>query len=161
MSGFTGSRSTKAALDQTPGEGGQRASPPVWLYDGLCAFCSRSVLFVLRHERDHLIRFVAIQSDEGRALAVRHGIDPDLPDTFLFVENGAVLGKSDGVAAVFAHLRSPWSLAAGLTVIPRPMRDWLYDRLARNRYRLMGKRVSCMAPPQDWRDRFVTPEAGQ
>jgi predicted DCC family thiol-disulfide oxidoreductase YuxK len=151
----------KAALDITPVEGGQPASPPVWLYDGLCVFCSQSVLFVLRHERDHLIRFVAIQSDEGRALALLHGIDPALPDTFLFVENGAVLGKSDGVAAVFAHLHSPWSLAAGLTMLPRSLRDWLYNLLARNRYRLMGKRNSCMAPPPELRARFVTPEAGQ
>lgn len=148
----------KAAPDVTPVESDRPGSSPVWLYDGLCVFCSRSVLFVLRHERDHLIRFVAIQSDEGRALALRHGIDPELPDTFLFVENGAVLGKSDGVAAVFAHLRPPWSLAAALTVLPRSMRDWLYDRLARNRYRLMGKRSACMPPPPELRARFVTPE---
>ena len=101
---------------------------------------------------------MAIQSEEGKAIARIHGIDPDDPDSFLFIEGGKALAKSDGVAAVFAHLRRPWSFASVFTVCPRPVRDWLYDRLARNRYRLMGKRASCMAAPPELRARFVIPE---
>jgi predicted DCC family thiol-disulfide oxidoreductase YuxK len=133
-------------------------SAPVWLFDGHCIFCSRSVLFVLRHETTPLMRFVAIQSGEGRSIAQRHGIDPDDPNSSLFIENGVAHAKSDGVAALIAHLRRPWSFVSLLTALPRPLRDWLYDRLARNRYRLMGKRASCMAAPPELRARFVIPE---
>src|SRR4051812_5247810 len=100
---------------------------PIFLYDGVCVLCSSSVRFVLRHERDAAIRFVAIQSEEGRKLAAAHGVDPDRPDTFLFVEGGRAFRKSSGVAALFAHLRAPWSYAAALRLCPRPVRDWLCD----------------------------------
>ncbi|MBB4200996.1 putative DCC family thiol-disulfide oxidoreductase YuxK [Rhodoblastus sphagnicola] len=136
-----------------------RGSAPVWLYDGYCIFCSRWVLFVLRREKAPLIRFVAFQSDEGRLLAERHGIDPDDTDSFLFIDGGKALVKSDGVAAVCARLRRPWSFAAFMTVFPRSLRDWVYDRIARNRHLLAGKRDFCMAPPPEWRARVVAPES--
>jgi predicted DCC family thiol-disulfide oxidoreductase YuxK len=130
---------------------------PIFLYDGACVLCSRSVKFVLRHERDAAIRFVAIQSDDGKTLAAAVGVDPDCPDTFLFVEDGKAFRKSDGVIALFAHLRSPWSLAWVLRICPQPARDWLYDRVARNRYRLFGRRDACMAPMPELRERFALP----
>jgi len=131
---------------------------PIWLYDGLCLFCSRWVLFVLRNEKAPLIRFVAFQSEEGRRLAARHGIDPDATDSFLFIVDNQALSKSDGVAAVCARLRFPWSLAAAITVFPRPLRDWAYDLVARNRHLLAGKGSYCMAPPPEWRARVVAPD---
>lgn len=137
----------------------QDAIAPVWLYDGLCVFCSRWVLFVLRREQAPLIRFVAFQSEEGRALAARHGIDPDATDSFLFVVDGKALEKSDGVAAVCARLRRPWSYAALIAVLPRALRDWGYDLVARNRHLLTGQRAFCMTPPPEWRARVVPPQA--
>jgi predicted DCC family thiol-disulfide oxidoreductase YuxK len=131
------------------------SEPPIFLYDGLCVLCSRSVRLVLRHEQDAAIRFVAIQWDEGRTLAAAHGVDPDCPDTFLFVEHGKALRKSDGVIALLARLRSPRSLARVLRLCPRSARDWLYDCIARNRYRLFGKRDACMAPAPELRGRFA------
>jgi predicted DCC family thiol-disulfide oxidoreductase YuxK len=138
---------------------GPDATEPVWLYDGLCVFCSRWVLFVLRREKAPLIRFVAFQSEEGRELAARYGVDADDTDSFLFIEDGKALEKSDGVAAVCARLRRPWSFAALITVFPRALRDWGYDLVARNRHLLTGKRATCMAPPPEWRSRVVPPEA--
>jgi predicted DCC family thiol-disulfide oxidoreductase YuxK len=133
--------------------------PPILLYDGLCVLCSRSVAFVLEHERDASIRFVAIQSEEGAALATTHGVDPEQPDTFLFVEGGRAWRKSSGVIAVFAHLRRPWSFARVARFCPAPLRDWLYDRVARNRYRLFGKREVCIVPTPELRERFALPES--
>jgi len=132
---------------------------PILLYDGVCVLCSRTVMFVLKHERDASIRFVAIQSEEGAALASAHGVDPQEPDTFLFVEDGRAYRKSSGVIALFAYLRPPWSLARALRFCPPPVRDWLYDRVARNRYRLFGKRDVCMAPTPELRARFALPAA--
>jgi predicted DCC family thiol-disulfide oxidoreductase YuxK len=133
-------------------------APPVMVFDGVCVFCSRSVAFILRHERKPLIRFVAIQSAEGRSLALRHGVDPDDPDSFLFIENGVAHPKSGGIIALARHLKAPGNALTTLAFLPRSLRDWLYDRVARNRYRLFGKRVSCMMPTAETRRRFALPD---
>lgn len=131
---------------------------PIWLYDGVCVLCSGGVRYTLRHERDHEIRFVAIQSAEGRTLARRHGIDPDEPDSFLFVEDGQALAKSDGVLALARHLDGPARLLLLGRVLPRRWRDWLYDRVARNRYGLFGRKQSCELPDPALRHRFTLPD---
>jgi len=137
-----------------------QAAAPVWLYDGVCVLCSGGVHYTLRHERDHAIRFVAIQSREGRALAQAHGIDPDEPDSFLFIEDGHALTKSDGVLALLRHLDGPARLLLIGRILPRGLRDWLYDRVARNRYRLFGRKTACEMPDPAQRHRFSLPDAG-
>jgi predicted DCC family thiol-disulfide oxidoreductase YuxK len=131
---------------------------PIWLYDGVCVLCSGGVRYALRHERDPAMRFVAIQSREGRELAARHGIDPDDPESFLFIERGRALAKSDGVLALAGHLNgTAWVLFLG-QIVPKPIRDWLYDRVARNRYRIFGRRRVCEVPALTHRHRFALPE---
>jgi predicted DCC family thiol-disulfide oxidoreductase YuxK len=131
----------------------------IFLFDGVCILCSRSVAFVLRHERAPVIRFVTIQSAEGRALASLHGIDPDNPESFLFIEDGNALPKSEGIAALAGHLRAPWNVIGGLIrILPRPVRNWFYDRIARNRYRVFGKREKCLIPAPEVRQRFALPD---
>lgn len=131
---------------------------PIWLYDGVCVLCSGSVQYTLRHEREPAIRFVAIQSREGRTLAQAHGIDPDDPESFLFIEGGKALAKSDGVLALLRHLRGPARLLRIGSVLPRAMRDWLYDRVARNRYRWFGQKTACEMPDPTQRHRFSLPD---
>lgn len=130
---------------------------PVWLFDGVCVLCSRSVAFLLRHERDHTTRFVSIQSEEGAALARRNGLDPANPESFLFIENGMALAASDGLYALAAHLTAPARWLRLFVIVPRPMRDWVYYRIARNRYRLFGRMETCLVPPKNQRHRFVMP----
>ncbi len=136
------------------------ADAPVWLYDGVCVLCSGGVHYTLRHERDHVIRFVAIQSREGRTLAEAHGIDPDEPDSFLFIENGQALTKSNGVLALLRHLDGPARLLLIGRALPRGLLDWLYDRVARNRYRLFGQKTACEMPDPAQRHRFSLPDLG-
>ncbi len=134
-------------------------TPPIWLYDGVCVLCSGGVRYALQHERDQAMRFVAIQSHEGRELALAHGIDPDAPESFLFIENGIASLKSDGVLALVRHLGGPARLLLAGQCLPRALRDWLYDRVARNRYRLFGRKTSCEMPDPAQRHRFSLPEA--
>ncbi len=130
---------------------------PVWLFDGVCAFCDWSVRFLLRHERQPDCLFVAIQSETGQALALRHGVNPDDPATFLFIENGRALTKSDGVIALARHLRWPWRLLGLWRLLPKGLRDWQYGLIARNRYRLFGRKQECAVPYQAARARFILP----
>jgi predicted DCC family thiol-disulfide oxidoreductase YuxK len=131
----------------------------VWLFDSACVLCSGGVRYTLQHEREPLIRFVAIQSDVGRAMARQHGIDPENPDSFLFVDGEKVLKKSDGVLALIKYLNGPARLLLAGRFLPRFLRDWLYDRIARNRYRLFGRMQTCLVPDSAMRQRFVLPDS--
>jgi predicted DCC family thiol-disulfide oxidoreductase YuxK len=128
---------------------------PLWLFDGVCNLCSGSVRMVLAIDRKGLIRFTPIQSDYGRRLARQHGIDPDQPTSFLFLDGGRALDKSAAILALLRRLGAPWSWLAVIGALPRPRLDAGYDWLAANRYRLMGKRASCLLPTPEHRARFV------
>ncbi len=129
----------------------------IWLFDGLCGFCDASVQFYLAHERDDICRFVAIQSEEGRRIAVAHGVDPDEPSTFLFIEGCTAFGRSAGVIAMARHLRWPWRLLYLWQLMPAGWRDRQYDWIARNRYRIGGRKAACAIPPPAVRARFELP----
>lgn len=125
------------------------------VFDGLCNFCSAQVRMVLRIDRAGTIRFTSIQSPYGRRLAERFGIDPDAPSTFLFFDHGRPLEESDGVVAALRRLPRPWRWLRALRIVPGPVRDAIYRWVARNRYRLLGRRDACMVPPPHVRARFI------
>jgi predicted DCC family thiol-disulfide oxidoreductase YuxK len=127
----------------------------IWVYDSVCVLCSRGVQYTLKHEKVASIKFVAIQSDEGRLLAQTNGIDPDDPTTFLFIENGQALEKSDAIIALSKHLNGPARITPILKVMPKVLRDAAYLFIARHRYRVFGKTDLCMVPPINQRERFV------
>ena len=132
--------------------------PAIWLFDGQCVLCSRAVQFSLRHERSPEIQFVAIQSSTGRRIAEEHKIDPDNPESFLFIVHGRAHAKSDGMMVLASHLRGwPKMLMLG-RVVPKFIRDWLYDRMARNRYQWFGKTEKCFVPTADTWRRFTLPD---
>ena len=117
------------------------------VYDGVCRFCSTAVRFVLWADRAGTVRFAPSQSEHGQALCRSAGVDPADPSTFLFYEGGRALKASDGVIALFARLPAPWRWLTALAAVPRPWRDAAYAWLARNRYRIFGRRRTCMLPP--------------
>lgn len=124
------------------------------LFDGVCVFCSRWVRFVLWLDRERRFRFLPIQSPAGRALAARHGINPDAPETNAVVWGRRIHFKSDAALMVLGVLTETAPLAA-LKVLPRAWRDPVYDLIARNRYAIFGRTEICMVPTAANRDRFV------
>ena len=131
-------------------------SAPVIVFDGVCNVCSVWVQFVLRRDREGRFRFAGMQGAAGRRLLQDDGLDPDDPDSFLLVEEGAVYRETDAIIRILKALKQPWPLAgAAFGLLPRGMRDWAYFRLARNRYRLFGRKETCMTPPAGWQERFL------
>jgi predicted DCC family thiol-disulfide oxidoreductase YuxK len=124
------------------------------LFDGVCVFCSRWVAFVIARDRQAQFRFLPIQSDGGRELAGRLGISPEAPETSAVVLDGVGYMKSDAALMVLQRLPR-WGLIRIAWLCPRAIRDFVYDRIAKNRYRIFGKLDSCMAPTPDVRMRFV------
>jgi len=115
------------------------------LIDGACVLCSASFRFVARRDSNRRFRFALIQGVFGRKLARAIGIDPDQPDSFVVILNGRPLFKSDGAIEILRRLPG-WQWTSVLLNVPRPFRDWVYDRVARNRYRLFGRLDTCLVP---------------
>lgn len=124
------------------------------LFDGVCVLCSGWVRFIIPRDAAKRFRFASIQGDYGRALAERLRIDPDDPQTNAVVLGGRVHFKSDSALGVLGELPG-WRWTRLLRVVPKRLRDWLYDRIARNRYRLFGRHDTCMLPGAEHRDRFI------
>jgi len=124
------------------------------LFDGVCVFCSRWVRFVLAQDVARRFRFVTIQSEMGRALAARFGINPDAPQTNAVILNDRAWFKSDAALMVLGALPST-RLLAWFRWAPRVVRNPVYDLLASNRYRIIGRSDTCMVPSLQDRDRFV------
>lgn len=97
---------------------------------------------MLRHERDHALRFAGAWSVEGERLASEHGFSAtELNETFLVVEQGRALTRSEGALAVARHLGAPWRWLAAPRLVSRPVRDTTYGFVARRRYRWFGRKV--------------------
>ncbi|MBV9827147.1 MAG: DUF393 domain-containing protein [Alphaproteobacteria bacterium] len=124
------------------------------LFDGVCLLCSRSVRFVLERDPAARFRFAPIESAYGTALATRLGITAGTPETNAAIIGGWAYFKSDAAIQVLARLPR-WSWARWLRVVPRPLRNWLYDLTARNRYRVFGRTEQCFVPTPDVAARFV------
>jgi predicted DCC family thiol-disulfide oxidoreductase YuxK len=125
------------------------------LFDGVCHLCDGTVRTVLRWDRKGVIRFTPIQSPYGRRLALAHGLDPDTPESFLFFDHGQPLAKTAAISALLRRLDAPWRWLAFIDRLPRGPADAAYDWVARNRYRLLGKKDRCMVPTPEQRARFV------
>ena len=126
----------------------------VILYDGVCVFCSRWIRFVAARDRDRRFRFTAIQSDYGRRLAQAFGINPADPDTNAVIHGGIVYFKSDAALMILSNLPG-WSWVRVLRAWPRPLRNAVYNLVARNRYRIFGKYEVCFLGDESFRSRVL------
>lgn len=113
------------------------------LFDGACVLCSAWVNFVLARDAAQRFRFTSIQGPYGRKLAQRFGLDLDDPQSNAIVLDGQVLFKSDSALGVLGVLPG-WRWTRVFNPLPRPLRDWVYDRIARNRYALFGSPSQCV-----------------
>lgn len=125
------------------------------LFDGDCNLCNGAVQFVLRRDPRAVFHFASLQSAVGRQLLASVGAKATLPDSIVLVQDGAWALKSTAALRIARGLRWPWPLCAVFFVVPRPLRDLLYDWIARNRYRWFGKRESCLVPTPALRARFL------
>jgi len=129
---------------------------PLVLYDGTCGLCNRSVQLILRHDRRGRFHFAALQSDVGRAMLERHGLPVDALDTVVLVEDGHACTKSTAALRIARRMDAPWPALGALRLVPRPVRDFFYDRVAKSRYRIFGRVDACMLPPPEVRARFLS-----
>jgi predicted DCC family thiol-disulfide oxidoreductase YuxK len=128
---------------------------PVVLFDGVCNLCNGSVQFIVRHDPAGRFRFASLQSEAGRALLRRHGMDTEELSSVVLVEGGRAYSRSDAALRIAGGLGGAWKAAGALRAVPRPLRDLVYEWVARNRYRWFGKQEACMIPTPELRARFL------
>ncbi|QND61257.1 thiol-disulfide oxidoreductase DCC family protein [Mesorhizobium huakuii] len=131
------------------------ARQPLIVFDGVCVLCSGFVRMVVRLDRQERFRFATAQSPFGEALFHKHGLRTDSYETNLVLVDGLAFTKLDSFVAVMSELGWPWRAAKALLLLPRPLRDWLYNRIARNRYALFGRKDSCEVPSAELRGRLI------
>lgn len=128
---------------------------PIIVFDGTCVFCSAWARFVLRHDREGRFRLLTAQSPLGTALYRHYGLDAQNYETNLVIADGRLAVKSEAALVVLDRLGMPWSLAGVVRIIPRGLRDRAYSLIARNRYRIAGRKADCMVPTAEQISRFI------
>jgi predicted DCC family thiol-disulfide oxidoreductase YuxK len=128
-----------------------KSDAQIVLFDGVCNLCNGFVQFLLARDRRGRFQFASLQSDAARR--VLRGDPP--PETVVLVARGRTYIKSSAALRIARGLPFPWPLLYGLIVIPGPLRDLVYDWVARHRYAWFGKRESCMLPTPELRQRFL------
>ena len=138
----------------------ERPSNPIVLYDGVCGLCNRAVQFLLKRDRHDRLRFASLQSDFAAELLNRHGLDhKDLDTVYVVLNHGqadeTLLAKSDAILFFDRAIGGVWNIARLGKIIPRPIRNWLYDFIARHRYQVFGKYESCLLPDPRQQHKFI------
>ena len=128
---------------------------PIIVFDAECILCTANAQFVLKHDHNRHFRLASMQKEVGAALYRRFGIDPANPESMIVVAGGRLFKDSDAVLAIYAGLGWPWKAVSLLRVIPRFLRDPAYRWLARNRYRIFGRREACWVPSPGDADRVL------
>jgi predicted DCC family thiol-disulfide oxidoreductase YuxK len=131
------------------------ANGPIVLFDGVCNLCHATVRFIIARDPDARMRFTSLQSPTGARIAAGHGVMPGALESMLLVENGMLYRKSTAALRIARLLRFPWWLGYGLIVIPRFLRDAVYDFVGRRRYRWFGTRDYCLVSQPGYERRFI------
>ena len=125
------------------------------LFDAECVLCSANASFILSHDKHQKFHLASMQGDVGAYLFRQHGIDPDDPTTILVIDGPKVRKDSDAVLSIYEGLGFPWYLVSIFRIIPAVLRDPVYRLIARNRYRIFGKRETCWIAPEHLRSRML------
>ena len=125
------------------------------LFDGVCNHCNSSVQFILLRDKKDRFRFASLQSDYGQNLLREHNLPTETFNSLVLVENGKVYKKSTAALRIARKLKGLWPLLFAFIIIPPFIRNFVYDIIAKNRYRWFGKKEECMLPRPEWKQKFL------
>ena len=126
----------------------------VVLFDGECNFCNRSVQFIIKRDQNKKFKFASLQSTIGRELVEKHSI-PKSIDSVVLVDNERAYTKSSAVLRIALGLDRYWNLLSIFLLVPVPIRNIVYDLIAKNRHKFLKQHNQCMIPAKEDLDRFI------
>ena len=126
------------------------------LFDGVCNLCDASVQYVIKHDKNDLFRYTTLQGEVGQAIIKKYGVDTDKMDSILLYspENG-ISYKSTAALKIASKLGFPMHLMVVFLIVPAFIRNWVYDYIAKNRYKWYGKKEECMIPTKELKSKFL------
>jgi predicted DCC family thiol-disulfide oxidoreductase YuxK len=127
------------------------------LFDGVCNLCNGAVQFIIKHDKKDNFRFVALQSDLGIEICNYIGVDPTKIDSIILYHPGiAYFYKSSAVLEIAKDLSGLYNLLSVLKILPEKLRNYIYDYIAKNRYKWYGRKESCMIPTPELKTKFLS-----
>ncbi len=134
--------------------GANNSLEKIVLFDGVCNLCSASVQFIIRHNKNEDLKFASLQSEFGQSQLTKFQLPAEVK-TIVFVTNGKALLRSDAALELCKYLDGLYPYLKILKVFPIFLRDWVYNIIARNRYKWFGKKDQCWLPTPDLASRFM------
>ena len=128
---------------------------PVLLFDGICNLCNGAVNFVIKRDKKAILKFAPLQSEVAKKLLEDFNLSHNEMKSFILIENNESYIKSTAALKVCRYLKNPWPLMYGFIIVPKFIRDGIYNWIAHNRYRWFGKKETCMIPTPELRERFL------
>lgn len=130
------------------------AENSIILFDGVCNLCSGAVQFILKRDHKKTFVFASLQSEVGKSLLSKYKVNTSV-ETIILLQNDKWFSQSDAALEISRKLSGAWPLLYAFKIIPRFIRDGIYDWISRNRYRFFGKKEACMIPSPEWKNRFL------
>ena len=124
------------------------------LFDGVCNFCNFWVDFVINRDKNDLFRFAALQSSTGIEVLKKYNLDSSSQVTFFLISDNKVYTKSTAALIVCKQLSGIIKILYTFIIVPKFIRDFIYDLIAKSRYNLFGKRESCRIPTEEEKNKF-------
>ena len=128
---------------------------PIILFDGVCNFCNAAVNFVIKRDKQGVLKFAALQSNAGVQLLQQYNLPTTDMKSFVFIENGIAHTQSTAALKVCKYLGWAWPLCYVFILVPKFVRDGLYSWIAKNRYKWFGQKNACMIPTPEVKSRFL------
>lgn len=128
---------------------------PVVLFDGVCNFCNATINFIIRQDKQKALRFAALQSEAGQELLAQYGLQGEALNTFVFIENGKAYGRSTAALHLYKKLPWYWQWTQAFWIVPKFIRNGVYNFIAKKRYQWFGKKEECMVPSPEAKSRFL------
>lgn len=128
---------------------------PIVLFDGVCNLCNTAVQFIIKHDKKKQFYFAALQSETGQKLLTKYNFPVNELNSFILIENNKAYDRSTGALKVVKKFKGLWPLAYGLIIVPKFLRDGVYNWVGRNRYKWFGKKEECMIPTPELKARFL------
>lgn len=128
---------------------------PVLLYDGVCNLCNWIVKFTIQPDKTGKFLYAALQREKGQELLKHFGLNTNDFDSFVLVTGNKYYTRSSAALKVMKIMGGAWSLLYAFIIIPKPIRDFFYNLIAKNRYKLFGKQEACLLPRPEWKERFL------
>ena len=125
------------------------------LFDGVCNLCNNTVNFIIKHDKNNKFLFASLQSDAAKEILLQFNLNKNLLNTIILVQNEQVYEYSTAVLLITKDLNGFWKHLNVFLIIPKKLRDFVYNIIAKNRYRWFGTRSSCLIPSSELKNRFL------